>query len=119
MTHRVELGTDAKGNLLRIENALDKMPDRLASVNAELDDLYAQKESARAELGKPFPFEQELAEKTARLVELDTALNLDGRGQAQPEHVAAKQKPSILQKLKAAPIQGTHEKPRTKEMEVR
>ena len=119
MTHRVELGTDAKGNLLRIENALDKMPDRLASVNAELENLYVQKEAARAELGKPFPFEQELAEKTARLVELDTALNLDGRGQAQPEHVAAKQKPSILQKLKAAPVQGTHEKPRTKEMEVR
>ena len=119
MTHRVELGTDAKGNLLRIENVLDKMPDRLASVNAQLENLYNQKEAARAELGKPFPFEQELAEKTARLVELDTALNLDGRGQAQPEHVAAKQKPSILQKLKAAPVQGEQKKQHTKEMEAR
>lgn len=118
MTHRVELGTDARGNLTRIENALDKMPDRLRGVQAQLDNLYQQREDAKAELGKPFPYDEELRVKSARLVELDMQLNLDGRSAAQPEQVVAKSvKPSILDRLKTKPAPSTQDKPKKKELE--
>ena len=104
MTHRVELGSDARGNLVRIENALDKMPERLRSVQEQLENLYNQQAAAKAEVGKPFPQEQELAAKTARLIELDMELNLDGKGQPQPEQAIAKSaRPSVLDRLKAPP----------------
>ena len=120
MTHRVELGTDARGNLVRIENALEKMPERLRNVQDQLENLYNQQAAAKAEVGKPFPQERELAEKTARLIELDMELNLDSKGQAQPEQAIAKSaRPSVLDKLKAPPVRGTPDKPHKKEMEVR
>ena len=102
MTHRVELGEDPRGNLTRIDNILAKMPERLTAVQTQLDNLYQQQAAAKAEVGKPFPYEQELTEKTARLVELDTQLNLNGgKLQPQPEQVVAKQdRPSILERLK-------------------
>ena len=120
MTHRVELGADARGNLVRIENALEKMPERLRSVQDQLENLYNQQAAAKAEVGKPFPQEQELTAKTARLIELDMELNLDSKGQAQPEQAIAKSaRPSVLDRLKAPSIHGTPEKPRKKEMEAR
>ena len=120
MTHEVDLGTDAKGNLLRIENALDRTPDRLRAVQAQLENLYNQQEAAKAEVGKPFPQEQELAEKTARLVELDLILNLDSKGRNQPEQAIAKaNRPSVLDKLKTPPVHSAPDKPHKKEMEVR
>ena len=120
MTHRVELGSDARGNLVRIENALDKMPERLHSVQEQLENLYNQQAAAKAEVGKPFPQEQELAAKTARLIELDMELNLDGKGQPQPEQAIAKStRPSVLDRLKAPPVHGAPEKPHKKEMEAR
>ena len=73
-----------------------------------------------AEVGKPFPQEQELAEKTARLVELDLILNLDSKGRNQPEQAIAKtNRPSVLDKLKTPPVHSTPDKPHKKEMEVR
>ena len=120
MTHRVELGSDARGNLVRIENALDKMPERLRGVQEQLENLYNQQAAAKAEVGKPFPQEQELAAKTARLIELDMELNLDGKGQPQPEQAIAKStRPSVLDRLKASPVHGAPEKPHKKEMEAR
>ena len=120
MTHRVELGTDARGNLVRIENALDKMPEHLRSVQDQLENLYNQQAAAKAEVGKPFPQEQELAAKTARLIELDMELNLDGKGQAQPEQAIAKSaRPSVLDRLKTPPVHGAPDKLHKKEMEVR
>ena len=120
MTHRVELGSDARGNLVRIENALDKMPERLRSVQEQLENFYNQQAAAKAEVGKPFPQEQELAAKTARLIELDMELNLDGKGQPQPEQAIAKStRPSVLDRLKASPVHGAPEKPHKKEMEAR
>ena len=120
MTHRVELGSDARGNLVRIENALDKMPERLRSVQEQLENLYNQQAAAKAEVGKPFPQEQELAAKTARLIELDMELNLDGKGQPQPEQAIAKStRPSVLDRLKAPPVHGAPERPHKKEMEAR
>lgn len=103
MTHRVELGSDARGNLIRIENVLDKIPERLTAAQAQLENLIQQQEAAKVEVAKPFPFERELAEKTARLVELDQALNLDGRSQPQPvqeQEIAKSARPSMLARLR-------------------
>ena len=58
MSYRVELGRDARGNLVRIDNALNAMPERVTSQKAYLDNLYAQVKEAKAALGKPFPQEE-------------------------------------------------------------
>ena len=77
MTHTVPLGTDPVGNIARIDNALEKIPATLEGVESRLQSLYSQVENAKLELTKPFPQEVELAEKSARLTELDNLLTLD------------------------------------------
>ena len=117
MTHRVSLGTDSRGNLTRIDNALAQIPQRLEATKAQLDNLYQQQIAAKEEAGKTFPYEDELRVKLARLVELDTALNLDGKGQPQPEQVMAKStRPSVLDDLKrSVPSRNTEKKTRRHE----
>ena len=120
MTHRASLGTDLRGNLTRIDNALSQMPQRLEATKAQLDNLYQQQAAAKEEVGKPFPYEDDLRVKSARLVELDTILNLDGRGRSQPESVIAKSaRPSVLDSLKRpVPPRNPEKKPKQHE-EVR
>ena len=77
MSHRVTLGTDAKGNLLRMDNVLAGITQRLETAQDRLATLEAQQEAAKLELEKPFPQEAELAEKSARLAELDSLLSMD------------------------------------------
>ena len=77
MTHPVELGTNAVGNMTRIENALANIPKRMETIEAKLENLNQQMATARTELGKPFPQEAELKQKSARLAELDASLNMD------------------------------------------
>ncbi len=79
MSHRVELGRDPRGNIIRIDNVLSGMENRLSYVQEKLDTLQAQMNAAKAELGKPFPQEQELTEKSARLAQLNIELNIDDR----------------------------------------
>ena len=62
MTHRTTLGLDPAGALVRIDHTLDKMPERLAAGRTQLENLFDQREAARAEVGKPFPREDELKE---------------------------------------------------------
>ena len=102
MTHETDLSTDLRGNLIRIDHALEKMPERLVAVKAQLDNLFAQRKAAKAEVGKPFPQEDELREKSARLAELDAMLNIDGgHGCEQGEQAIAKSaRPSVLAGLK-------------------
>ena len=100
MTHEAELSLDIRGNLVRIDHALGKMPDRLAAIKAQLDDLFAQQEAAKGELGKPFPQEDELREKSARLAELDALLNIDGGHGGQEQAIADCARPSVLEGLK-------------------
>ncbi len=121
MTHRATLGTDPRGNLTRIDNALSQMPQRLEAVRNQLDNLYQQQAAAREESGKPFPYEEELRVKSDRLVELDTLLNMDGKGRAQPETVIAKSaRPSVLESLKRpVPPRLPEKKPKQHEQEVR
>ena len=120
MTHRASLGTDPRGNLTRIDNALSQMPQRLEATKAQLDNLYQQQAAAKEEVGKPFPYEDDLRVKSARLVELDTLLNLDGKGRSQPESVIAKSaRPSVLDSLKRpVPPRSPEKKPKQHE-EVR
>ncbi len=107
MTHRVTLGKDPRGNLTRIDNALNGMADRLTTVQSKLESLYAQMETAKQELGKPFPQEDELRVKSARLAELNIALNIDDKTplEAMAEEtppraeIAKSARPSVLQKL--------------------
>ena len=86
-----------------------------------MDNLYQQQAAAKAEVGKPFPQEQELRDKSARLAELDVLLNMDGRGRPAPETVIAKSsRPSVLEGLKR-PVspRSPEKKPKHHEQEVR
>ena len=74
--HSVELGQDAKGNLVRIDHVLDKLSQRIQETQDAIEHTLQQCEAAKAELEKPFPQEAELAEKTARLTELDILLHI-------------------------------------------
>ena len=121
MTHRVTLGADPRGNLTRIDNALAQMPQRLEAVKNQLDNLYQQQAAAKAEVGKPFPQEQELRDKSARLAELDVLLNIEGRGRPPQETVMAKSvRPSVLDGLRRpVPPRNPDKKPKHHEQEAR
>ena len=99
--HHVELGSDALGNILRVENVLTGMDKQLEKNRARLEDLERQTENARAELEKPFPQEAELAEKSARLIELNAELDMENNIQPEPvSEEKEEERPSLLAKLK-------------------
>lgn len=103
MSHTTKLGLDARGNLTRIDNALNNMPQRLQSVQKELENLYNQQAAAKLEVQKPFMQEQELKEKTARLAVLDKELNMSAMRSAplrDTAMVSKQARPSILESLK-------------------
>ena len=77
MKHTVSLGTDALGNLTRIENEIAKFSARLDAAKTKKAETLEQIENAKAEFAKPFPYEAELKEKTERLNALNIELNLD------------------------------------------
>ena len=74
LSHTAVLGADVFGNLTRMDNVIDGLPGKLEAVRAELADTQVQLENARTELTAPFAREAELAEKTARLKELNILL---------------------------------------------
>ena len=104
MSHHVSLGTDARGNLTRLDNALAGIPGRLERGREQLENLRNQQAAAQVELTKPFPQEAELAEKSARLAELDAALSMedsiDRDGGEVSEEVGDGERPSVLEDLK-------------------
>ena len=92
------------------------MPDRLQNVRNTLDATTAQMEAAKAELGKPFPQEEELRVKSARLAELNAELNIDERTPmeqlADDAAISAKaERPSVLARLKNTPTRQTQDTP--------
>lgn len=116
MTHKVTLGKDPRGNLVRIENAFSNIEKRLETTQERLDALYAQVENAKAELGKPFPQEEELRTKSARLAELNAELNIDDRTpmeQTVDNAVAEQEEPqtSYIAKSEKPPLFTKSEKP--------
>ena len=80
--YKVELGSDPLGNLTRIENELAKLPARLETAKTKRTETIAQLETAKAEVQKPFAFEEELKEKSERLNALNIELNLDKKDPA-------------------------------------
>ena len=119
MTHTVTLGTDARGNFTRMDNTLAGLEGRKEKAQVQLENLHNQQEAAKAELGKPFPQEAELAEKSARLAELDAALNMDNHG-IEEEVTEPEGRSSVLADLKAkAAIVGEAPKRHTEQEEVR
>ena len=77
LSHTAVLGADIFGNITRMDNVIDSLAAKLKTVQAELADTQTQLENARTELAAPFAREEELAEKTARLKELNILLNMD------------------------------------------
>jgi len=100
VSHRVALGTDARGNITRLDNALASIPERLERANEQLNNLYNQQEAAKAEVGKPFPQEAELTAKSQRLAELDAALNMEDSAEKRDER-SEPERPSVLADLKS------------------
>ena len=77
LSHTVTLGADVFGNITRLDNALENLAGSLQAEQNSLEETKAQLENARTELATPFAREEELAEKTARLKELNILLNMD------------------------------------------
>ena len=88
LSHKAVLGADAGGNVTRIDNALEKIDERLESARSQLAHATEQLENARTEMTAPFPREAELAEKTRRLNELNVLLNLN-----EPDRVVMSEEP--------------------------
>ena len=116
--HKVELGADALGNILRVENALTGLDKQFEKSRARLEDLERQTENARIELEKPFPQEAELAEKSARLIELNAELDMENNAPHEPvAEENENERPSLLAKLKE-PIPLYEPKPQHQVMEA-
>ena len=79
LTYKVGLGTDVFGNIQRMDNLLESMPTRQLDYKEKLKNLEIQVENAKQEIAKPFPREEELKEKSARLDQLNILLNMDKR----------------------------------------
>jgi len=82
------LGDSETGNIQRIDNLIDSLEKKIAESVEKLDTLNEQLETAKSQIGQPFPKEEELQTKLKRLAELDCLLNIDGHGrqeQAEPE----------------------------------
>ena len=109
MTHSAILGQDPRGNFIRMDNLLANISQKISSTKAHLENMIDQQTAAREEVKKEFPLDAELKRKTARLVELDALLNMDGKQQpAQEADAIQKAQPSILDQLKKPPIPGSH-----------
>ena len=79
LTYKVGLGTDVFGNIQRMDNLLESMPTRQLDYKEKLKNLEIQVEIAKQEVEKPFPREEELKAKSARLDQLNILLNMDKR----------------------------------------
>ena len=101
--YTVPLGTDPLGNIIRLDNSLNNFPERINSAENELATLHQQQAAAQIEVEKPFPQEEELAEKSARLAELNAQLDVDEKShdpeqEEQPDEDAPR-RPSVLAAL--------------------
>ena len=101
--YTVPLGTDPLGNIIRLDNSLNNFPERITSAENELATLHQQQAAAQIEVEKPFPQEEELAEKSARLAELNAQLDVDEKShepeQDEEEQKNVSRRPSVLAAL--------------------
>ena len=101
--YTVPLGNDPLGNIIRLDNSLNNFPERITAAENELTTLHQQQAAAQIEVEKPFPQEEELAEKSARLAELNAQLDVDEKShepepEEQPDEDAPR-RPSVLAAL--------------------
>ena len=98
--YTVPLGTDPLGNIIRLDNSLNNFPERITAAENELTTLHQQQAAAQIEVEKPFPQEEELAKKSARLAELNAQLDVDEKNhepeQDEEEQEDAPRRPSVL-----------------------
>ena len=101
--YTVSLGTDPLGNIIRLDNSLNNFPERINSAENELATLHQQQAAAQIEVEKPFPQEEELTEKSARLAELNAQLDVDEKShepeQEEEPDEDAPRRPSVLAAL--------------------
>ena len=101
--YTVPLGTDPLGNIIRLDNSLNNFPERITAAENELATLHQQQAAAQIEVEKPFPQEEELAEKSARLAELNAQLDVDEKNhepeQDEEEQADVPRRPSVLAAL--------------------
>lgn len=102
LSHTISLSADASGNITRMDNVVDGLEKSLADLREDLQDVQTQLANAKTEMEAPFAKEAELAEKSARLKELNILLNMD-------------QKDKSL--LDEAPEENVIEKPKEKDYE--
>ena len=105
LSYPVPLGDDARGNITRLDNAIDNFADRIADAENALQNLEQQKRAAEVEVAKPFAQEEELAEKSARLAELNALLNIDrdrSSSQDAPEETEKTEAPATRPSVLAA-----------------
>ena len=105
LSYPVSLGDDARGNITRLDNAIDNFADRIADAENALQNLEQQKQAAEIEVAKPFAQEKELAEKSARLAELNALLNIDrdrSSSQDTPEETEETETPATRPSVLAA-----------------
>ena len=101
--YTVPLGNDPLGNIIRLDNSLNNFPERITAAENELTTLHQQQAAAQIEVEKPFPQEEELAEKSARLAELNAQLDVDEKShdpeqEEQPDEDEPR-RPSVLAAL--------------------
>lgn len=94
LRHVVTLGTDVFGNIQRMDNLLESLPVKEQACREKLSELHSQLKTAKAEVLKPFPREEELKAKLLRLEELNALLNIDKR---EPEIVADAEAPEACE----------------------
>ena len=105
LSYPVSLGDDARGNITRLDNAIDNFADRIADAENALQNLEQQKQAAEVEVAKPFAQEEELSEKSARLAELNALLNIDrdrSSSQDAPEETEETEAPATRPSVLAA-----------------
>ena len=93
MSHTISLGADIYGNITRMDNVVDRLSEELDDYRAVLQDTQTQLTNAKAEMETPFAREKELAEKSARLKELNILLNMDQKDRSMLDDGPAEESP--------------------------
>ena len=110
--YTVPLGTDPLGNIIRLDNSLNNFPERITAAENELATLHQQQAAAQIEVEKPFPQEEELAEKSARLAELNAQLDVEEKSH-EPEQDEEEQEDAPRRSSVLAALEEKSDKPET------
>ena len=119
MTYKVELGSDPRGNITRIDNKMESVPDRIAKEKLALDELCRQEQAVKDELQKPFAKETELKEKQMRLAQLNAELDIDDKTPIEAAIEEEQDVPSIREQLRAPCEKGAEKSNKVQNREER